>query len=218
MRGLPPPPPDTPFFEAVWDISQAVSVTTGWYVFAGGADAASGPVLNALLGSFFLGPIADLLSILGTDVTCSVLRLTTGGSQPQTIQYAPAFNVGAIGTTNPINGALVLTWRVFRQGRGHSGHTWLPLSDEFVYEDHSRLKTVSWAQAQSAAISFNVHVNGMTAPDGSNCTQVVLERSQGGVPLPVTRSNAVVQGDASPLIGTMRRRIAKGPRVSPGLP
>lgn len=207
MRGLPPAPPDVCFIETVWEISNTKGVTTGWHVFAPGVDGATDIQLNTLLSDFFLGCVPDLLSLLGTDVSCSVCRLTTSGTLPRVVQFAPSANVGAIGTTNPVNGALVLTWRSGRRGAASLGHTFLPLSDELVDNDHAHLKQLSWSQAQNAASNFMAHLNAITSPDGGQCVLGVLSRSGSGAPLPAAIFSPVLIGDASPFVGTLARRV-----------
>lgn len=216
MRGRPPPPPDVLRIEAVWTISGVASVTTSWYLFAPGSWSATDLQLNTLLGDFFLGPIADLLAVVGTDVECTVLRLTTYGSAPQQIQFSPSANAGAIGTTNPLNGSLVLTWRNNRRGAASLGHTNLPLSDELVDADHKHLKSISWSQAQQAARFFVSSCNSITSPDGGLCVLIVLHTSSAGAPLPNALMSPVSHGDASPWVGTLQRRTRmRDPSPSP---
>jgi len=145
-----------------------------------------------------------------------VLLLSTYGATAQLIQYVPAFNVGAVGTSNPSNGALVLTWRTGEAGVRSLGHTFLPLSDALVDDDHSHLKAVSWSEAQSAARSFALHISAMASPDGASCVLVVLHQSRNGVPFLTANVAPVTLGDASPYVGTLRRRIrSRRPSSSP---
>ncbi len=216
MRGLPAPPFDVVTIEAEWTVGDVKSVTTSWHVLAPGSWDATGVQLEALLGDFFLACVPDLLSVLGTDVTCSVLRLSTYGPTAQQIQYAPAPNVGATGTTNPINGALVMTWRTGEAGVSSLGHTFLPLSDSLVDTDHAHLKSISWSQAQSAARSFVQHLDAIASPDGATCSMVVLHQSKFGQPLLTANVAPVALGDASPFVGTLRRRVrSRRPSSSP---
>jgi hypothetical protein len=128
----------------------------------------------------------------------------------------PASNVGATGTTNPINSALVLTWRNDQHGASNLGHTFLPLTDTAPDSDHAHLKSIFWSQAQSAARSFTQDLNAIAAPDGSTCVFVVLHRSKSGVPFPIALISPVTLGDASPYVGTLRRRVrARRPTSSP---
>lgn len=207
MRGLPPPPTDVLRIQADWDIGSAGRCTTSWYILAPGSWTATSTQLETLLGDFFLGPANDLLSIVGTDVTIGVLRLSTYGPGPQVIQVVPAFNVGAVGTTNPLNGAAVLTWRAVGPRGYLLGHTFLPLSDSFVDNDHVTIRAVSWSQLQAAARLFVQHVAGIASPDGGQCVLVVLQRSEAGAPLIAAQVAPVDLGDASPFVGTLRRRV-----------
>jgi hypothetical protein len=216
VRGLPPPPNDVCLIEAEWTIGSSQAVTTGWHVLAGGSWFATSLQLETMLGDFFLAAVPQLLAVLGTDVTCGALRLSTYGVTPQVIQYAPAPNVGATGTTNPVNGALVLTWRTSERSSSLLGHTWLPLTDSAPDTDHAHLKSIFWSQAQAAARSFTVAVNSIASPDGGTCVFVVLHSSRNGTPLPAAVVAPVTLGDASPLVGTMRRRVrARRPTSSP---
>jgi hypothetical protein len=216
VRGLPPPPLDVCLIQADWTIGDAQAVTTGWYVLAGGSWSATSVQLATLLGDFFLFCVPDLLSVLGTDVTCGALRLSTYGSAPQRVQEAPAANVGATGTTNPINSALVLTWRNDEPTASNLGHTFLPLTDTAPDSDHAHLKSIFWSQAQSAARSFTQHLNAIAAPDGGLCVFVVLHRSSSGAPLEHALISPVTLGDASPYVGTLRRRVrSRRPTSSP---
>jgi hypothetical protein len=194
-------------------VSDSQSVTTGWHVFAPGADVATTVQLETLLGDFFLQCVPDLLSVLGTDTTCGALQVSTFGMQPAVVRYAPAANVGATGTTNPINGALCLTWRTFERGSSSLGHTFLPLSDSLVDSDHAHLKSISWSQAQAAARSFSTHLNAIASPDGALCVFVVVSRSVDAAPRPHSLMFPVVLGDASPFVGTLHRRV-RARRVS----
>jgi hypothetical protein len=207
MRGRPEPPLDVCSIEAVWTISGESEVTNTFHVLAPGSWDATYPQLDTLLGDFFFSAVPDLLSILPTDTTLSVLRLETYGSSPSLVQYEPAANVGAVGTSNPLNGAVVLTWRTYRRGAAALGHTFLPLSDAFVETDHQRLKGISWSQCQSAAASFVQHINAIASPDGGVCVFVVVSLSSLGAPRVEGLAIPVELGDASPFIGTLRRRI-----------
>lgn len=217
MRGLPPLPPDVVFIEAVWSIGDVQEATTGWHFFAPGADLATELQLNTLLGDFFTANCpGDLLAIMGTDVSCNVLRLSRYGASPVVIQYNPAPNTGTLGTTNPMNSALVLTWRTSERGASSLGHTYLPLSDALVDVDHARLKAVSWSEAQAQARQFLQDAGTVVSPDGALLVPVVIHRSRGGAPLPNSIMSPITLGDASPFVGTMRRRIrARRPFSSP---
>jgi hypothetical protein len=216
VRGLPPPDPNVVFVEAVWDVGPVQECTTGWHLFAPGADSATFSELETLLGQFFLFCVPDLLDLLGTDVSCSTLRLTSYGSEPLVVSFVPSSNVGATGTTNPINSALVLTWRTGLRGASGLGHTWLPLSDTFVDDDHARLKSIAYSQAASQAFAFLGHVNALISPDGATCFLAVIRRSLSGTPLHTALTIPVEGADASPFVGTLRRRVrARRPSSSP---
>ena len=216
MRGLPPPPADVCSIECVWSIGPTQECTTTFWLFAPGIDTSTTLQVNTLLGDFFTLCLPDLLPLLGTDVTCTVLRLTHWGPDPLVYSYVPAPNSGGTGTSNPINGALVLTWRNGRRGSAALGHTFLPLSDTLVDDDHARLKAITWSQAKQAATTFLGHVNALFSPDGATCVLVTISRSQSGAPRPFALMSPVELGDASPFIGTMRRRVrARRPASSP---
>lgn len=217
MRGLPPLPPDVVLIEAVWSIGDVQEATTAWHIFSPGADVATDLQLNNLLGEFVTqNCVADLLAIMGTDVSCNVLRLSRYGASPLVVQFNPSFSTGTLGTTNPMNTALVLTWRTAERGSSSLGHTYLPLSDTLVDVDHCRIKALSWSEAQAQARLFVEHVGSMVSPDGGLCVLMVVHRSRGGAPLPNSIMAPVVHGDASPFVGTMRRRIrARRPFSSP---
>src|SRR6266516_612547 len=198
MRGRPQPPDDVVAIQAIWQNGEEKQVTNLFHVFAPGSWTATPAQLNVLLGDFFEGPCQDLLSVLPTPTFLGVLRLSTFGTSPLTIQYQPASNVGAIGGSTPPNCSAGLTWRTGERNAAMLGHTFLPLSNEFVGEDHSRLKSVSWSQLQSAARNFVDHVNEIGSPDGGLCVFVVVHVSRGGQPLGFARMAPVEFGDASP--------------------
>lgn len=208
MRGLPPPPPDFILIEAAWDINGRATVTSGWWLFAPGADSADPLQLETLLGDFFFGPLQDVLQVLPADTSCSVLRLSSYGTLRNRVTYAPAPNVGAVGNSEALNAALVWTWRTSRAGKGQDGHTWLPLSSTFVDDDKRSLKAVSWSQAQAAARAFALHVNALVSPDAGLCVFAIVHRSRAGRPLVTAEWEPVALGDACPHVATMSRRIS----------
>jgi hypothetical protein len=207
VRGLPPLPPDVCRIETVWQLNSVQECSTSFNVFAPGSSSATTLQLSTLLGAFFFTPLQDLLTVIGTDVSCSALRLTTSGSAPFVVQEVPASNAGALTGSQALNAALVLTWRTAEPRVGGRSHTFLPLSGMLLDDDKVRLKSVSYSEAASAARTFVQHVSEMLSPDGATCALVVVHRSQGGAVLPVARMSFVELGDASPFVGTLQRRI-----------
>jgi hypothetical protein len=206
MRDLPPLPPDFVVITATWSVRTSF-VTTSWHLFAPGADDATTVELNALLGQFFLFPVADLLSVLSSDTSCSLLRLATVGTAPFVVEYVPAFNTGAIGEASSLNSAAVLTWRTSQRRIGGHFHTWLPLALPFVADDRRHVTDLAYSELAGAARSFALHVNEIPSPDGGLCVLAAVSRSEAGVPLPTSTWTPVLLGDASRTIGTLRRRI-----------
>jgi len=205
MRGRPNPPHDFVTITADW-LSRAGPWSTVWNIFAPGSWLATTLQLETLLGDFFLGPVNDLLQVLPTDTSLDMLRCSTYGNEPQEVQYAPAFNVGAIGDSMPLVCALCLTWRTSDRRIGAQSHTHLALADDFVDEDRRTLKSISWSEAQSAARSFVLHVNGITSPDGAQCVAAVVHTSRDGVALGVAEWSPVLLGDASRRVAILDRR------------
>lgn len=216
MRGLPPPPPDFVDLTATWEVNTSALCSTSWFIFAPGAGSADPSALETLAGEWFTTCLPDLLGIVGSDVTLSALRLTSYGTLPNRISYAPAPNAGALASTAPINACLCLTWLTSDAGRGRRGHTFLPLSSDLVDVNRSSLTSIGWSQAQAAARSYVVHVNELASPDGGNCVAAVLHRQHQGVPFDVSQWSGVVLGDASSRVATLRRRVrANDPFSSP---
>lgn len=207
MRGLPPPPDDFLHLQVAWEIKNACIVTTGWYFHGAGLGESDGLELEAIAGQFYFLALPDLLSILGNDVTPAVFQLRTYGSTPFTLRYAPAPAVGAVGGTVAANSALVLTWQSAGAGRGQDGHTFLPLSTDLIDANRMVLDSLAWSQCQSAARSFVEHVNAIPSPGGGNLTFAIVHRSRYGAAYPHAQWEPVELGDASPLVGTLRRRI-----------
>jgi hypothetical protein len=213
MRGLPPPPPDVMQLTAQFDVD-AGAVTNSWWVFAPGADGATTLQLSAIAAAWFFSCLPDLLSVLPISCSCSVLRLRTFGVAPLDVAEQPAPNAGALGATQVLNSAAVMTWRTSTKRLGGNAHTWLPLTDDLVGDDHRQLHPISWSQLQSAARLYVNHVNALTSPDGALCVLAVVRRSSQGAPLAHSLLDPVVLGDASRFVGTLQRRIRARVRSS----
>ena len=207
MRDLPPPPADFVSIQLVWIIDTTSSASNTLWVFAPGADGATSVQLETLAGDFFFTAIPDLLGVLPSNVTLGVLRISSYGTTPNRVAYAPAPNVGALSGGTPLNSALVLTWRTSDPGRGTQGHTFLPLAGDLIDSGRQHLTSIGWSQAQSAARAFAGHVDAIASPDGASCVLAVLSRSDNGFPRPVSQWSPVQFGDASFRVGTLRRRI-----------
>lgn len=205
MRGLPPLPPDFITITATWraDVGECVTV---WDIFAPGADAATTLQLNDIATAFYLGPVADLLSVLPANVTLSLLRVSSYGTAPQTIAYAPAPNAGAFGDCTWFNVASCLTWRTAEPRLGASSHTRLPIAEEQVSDDKRHVTSIFYSQLQAAARAWVQHVNAIPSPDGALLVAAVVHRSARGVPLSTSTWSPVVVGDASIHVATLRRR------------
>lgn len=214
MRGLPPLPSDFVTLTAQWAINDG-RCTTSWHLFNPGSATATPADLEALISQWFFTCLPDLLSVLGTDCSCSACRATTVGAAPLSHTELLAPNVGATGTTNPLNGNLCLTWRTNDVGTGGRSHTLLPLSDTLVDSDHATLRQISYAQAQSAAISYVQHLNALVSVDGALCVFAVIHRSERGRPLASSTWSPVLVGDASTRIGTIQRRTRHPRGLSP---
>lgn len=207
MRGLPPPPDDVCRLTTWWEVNSKSTCSTSWWIFAPGSAHADGLDLSNMLSDFVFGCLPDLLSVLGSDVTCSLLRLATFGSQPLRLLEAPAPNLGALGGTQPLNTAAVMTWRTNDPVTGGHAHTCLPLSGSLVDDNLRTLTSIGYAQLSSAARSFVTHVGAITSPDGTGCVLVGVSFSLQGEPRALAHMTPIEFGDASPNIGTLRRRI-----------
>jgi hypothetical protein len=214
VRGLPPLPPDFFTLELEWAVTDG-RCSTAHNIFAPGASAANVSDLRTFVAGWFFSCLGQLLPLLGTDVTCSACRLTTSGSSPVVYNQLLAPNVGANGTTNPLNGNLCLTWRTNVRGGGGRSHTLLPLSDTLVDTDHKSLRQISWAFAVSQAQLYLDNINALPSPDGGLCVLAVVQRSQAGQPLPASIWSPVLAADASVAVGTIQRRTRRRRSLSP---
>lgn len=212
VRGLPAPPSDVVRVEAMLDVNGDV-VTTGWWVFAPGADVATTAQLETLLGDVFIGPCAPMLSLLSTDTQIVNLRCVTFGASALQVDLQPVFNIGALDGTTALNSALVWTWMTGVRAHGSRTHNWLPLSRSNLGADKRRLSGLGFAEAVRQAINFRDELNAVHSPDGGLCVLVALHRSSGGVPLVASQMLPVQAAKASPIVGTLQRRTATAPRA-----
>jgi hypothetical protein len=189
--------------------------TTSWHIFNPGSSAATTADLAAFVSQWFLQCLPYLLPLLGTDCSASTCRASTVGTQPAVYNELLAPNVGANGTTNPMNGNLCLTWRTQDRGIGGRSHTLLPLSDALVDTDHKSLRQISWAFAVSQANDYLNAVNALVAVDGALCVAAVVHRSLRGTPLPTATWSPVTAADASQRVGTIQRRTRSARPLPP---
>ena len=216
MRDLPKPPPDVVRITATWDVNTDV-VTTGWWLFAPGADVADYAQLNTLLGDFFFTPLSALISLVSSDTSVVLLRCVTFGASGIIADLSPAPNAGTLDGSTALNAAMVLTWRTGDRFIGSKTHTWLPLSRSNLGADKRRLSALGYAEGGARAIDFLNGVNGLTSPDGARCVLVAVHRAAAGAPLPSSTMSPVLSAKASPIVGTLQRRTASAPRA-PSVP
>lgn len=216
MRGLPPPPPDVCRVTTLWNVNTSAVCSNSFWIFAPGVDAATTAQLETLLSDFFFTPMADLLGVVGSDVSCEVLRLSRWGIEPFELIVAPAPNAGSLSETTALCAAAVLTWRISVPRVGGRSHTFLPLSEDLIDSSRTRITSIGYSQLQAAARSFVQDTNTVLSPDGATCVLVTVSRSLGNTPRPASLMVPIELGDASPVIGTLRRRIRRGdPASSP---
>lgn len=188
-------------------------VSTAWWVFAPGSDVATVPQINAMLGGWYLFPIAELLPILSTDTSVSFLRCVTPPANGITVDFSPAPNLGALDGTTALNAALVWTYLTPERRIGAHTHSWLPLSRSNLGADKRRLGALAYAEASAQAGRFLSEANSVTSPDGGSCVLVALHRQRAGVPLSSSLMVPIVSAVASPIVGTLQRRAASAPRA-----
>jgi hypothetical protein len=214
MRRLPPLPLDFVRLTVGWAAGDG-GCSTSWNIFNPGSSSASFADLQAFVADWFLNALPALLPLLGTDCSASTCRAATVGSQPLIYETLLAPNVGAVGTTNPFNGSLCLTWRTADAGRRSVGHTLLPLSDTVVDTDHKSIRQVSYAFAVSQATAYLNEINALASVDGGLCVLALVHRSLAGRPLAASTWSPVVGADASLVVGTVQRRIRSRRPVPP---
>lgn len=183
------------------------AVTNGWHALLAGSWAADAGTLHTWLGDWILGPLQDLLAVCPSDVSCGVCRLSTYGDAPVVVTEIPAPNLGAASHASAASAASVLTWRTPSSYAGSQGHTWLPLPIDFVADDRQHINLINWAELQQAARSYLEHFNAIVAPSGGPSVLGVLHQRRRGAYLQVAELEPVFDGDASPFVGTMHRRI-----------
>jgi hypothetical protein len=214
MRGLPPLPTDMLTLEVEWAINNG-RCTTGWHIWNPGSGAANVSDLATFVGQWFLFALPELLPLLGTDCSASTCRLSTVGSSHLIYRQLLAPNVGGLGTTNPLNGSLCLTWRGAERGLSGRSHTLLPLADTLVDDDHKSLRQISWAFAVSQAQRYLDAINAIVAVDGALCVAAIVHRSRNGAPTPISEWEPVLSADASQRVGTIARRTRSARPLPP---
>lgn len=214
MRGLPPLPPDFVTLEVGWAVSDG-RCTTGWHIFNPGSGTATIADLQAFVSAWFFNALPELLPLLGSDCSAATCRVSTVGSAAIVYNELLAPNVGAEGTSNPLNGNLCLTWRGSQRGLQGRSHTLLPLSDTNVDTDHRSLRQISWAFAVSQANLYLNQINGLTSVDGATCVAAIVHRARGGSPLATATWEPVLYADASQRVGTIQRRTRSARSLSP---
>jgi hypothetical protein len=215
MRGLPPLPTDIITLEVEWVVGDG-GCTTSWHLFNGGSSTADPRDLALFFADWFFICADELLALVGVDCSIGTCRVSVEGSNPLVYETIPSTNQGAIGSTNPLNGALCLTWRTNVKGASSRGHSFLPLATTLVDSDHKKLKAISWAQAVSGANNFIAEMNSLAAVDGGLCVFAIVSRSRYGKPLPFATWAPVLQGGASQYVATLQRRV-RSRRPTPSL-
>jgi hypothetical protein len=211
VRGLPPLPPDVVEIIATWDVNGQL-VTTRWSVFAPGADGATAGQLNTLLGDFFFSPAHDAIDLLSSDTSLVQLQCVTGPANGLIVTLTPAPNVGPLDGSTALNAALVWTFKTGEHRVGSHMHVWLPLSRSNLGADKRRLSPLGFTEAAARALDFMQHVNATASPDGAACVLVAVHKQRAGVPLAHAEFSPVVFATASPIVGTLQRRVRSAPR------
>lgn len=214
MRGLPPPPIDTMSWRVTWEINDEPLCSCTFWLYSQFSQLATYAQLSTFLGDLLLSPLNDLLAVLPSVVSPGVSRLTSYGTTNREVVTGSPAVFGALGGQEPLNSALVLTWATESTGRGARGHSFLPLAGEMLSADPRRLNTDEWSNAIASANAFIGHIAAITPPWLQPVEQVVLQRQEDGRPLPASFFSPVLLGGASPLVGTLRRRISGRGQIS----
>lgn len=203
---LPYPPAEVVRLQHVWTLD-ADQFTTGLWLFVPGLALPLPGDMNALLGDYVFTVLPDWLSAMASDISCSLLRLSTYGSAPAVYELAPPANHGDIpGPTAPANAAGVFS---LIDNRSHGGktHCFLPLPAAFVDVDAKHLSTAGAGTLQIAADDILSDVATLTAPGGDNLSVIALHRSQNGEALAAAVVVPVYAARVNPRIGRCSRRL-----------
>lgn len=208
MRGLPPIPPGLVHITAGWTVGTLTQpvISSSWYLEMPGAASFTPAQLETVAGDWYFNCLPQLLSVIPSPISCNLLRLSTTGPSPVIIRYEPAYNIGALSELQAFNCALCMVWRTFSDNGRPLSRTYLPLSGQMVADDNTRLTSIGWSQAQSAARGYALAMSSIISPAGGNASFVCLRRARGGYPELTTEVNAVVLGDASPRCATIGQR------------
>jgi hypothetical protein len=182
-------------------------VSNGFWIFEPLLEFADAPDLQGLLGQFLLDPLNDLLSLLPSDVSPTVSRLTRYGSEPLTISLPSPVGSGAGARSSPVNAALVLSWRSLVGGPKARSTTWLPLPLDAYDDSGEMINAAAYGSAQGTCNAFLNHMNALAYGIVPPVTFSTLHlRSTAPGPVAIDHS-PIVWGAPSRWVGTLDRRI-----------
>jgi len=195
--------------EQTWEVGTVptAEISNGFWIFHSGLEFADAPELQALLGDFQVDPLNDLLSLVPSNVSPGVSRLTRYGAAPLTVELPgpPASGAGAV--ASPANSALVLSWRSLFGGQSSRSTTWLPLPRDDVEGSGRMLTNSAYGSAQGTALAFLNHMNALTIGLLGRVSFETLHL-RSAAPGPVTPAHSpIVWGHPSRWVGTLDRRI-----------
>lgn len=182
-------------------------VSNGFWIYEPQLEFADAPDLQGLLGQFLLNPLNDLLGLLPSNVSPTSSRLTRYGSEPLTISLPSPIGSGAGGSSCPINGALVLSWRSLLGGPQSRSTNWLPLPIDAYDDSGEMINAAAYGSAQGTCNAFLNHMNllayGIIGP--VTFSTMHLRSTAPGAVAP--GHSPIVWGSPSRWVGTLDRRI-----------
>lgn len=193
----------------MWSIGTVPSstCTNAWWIYSPALESYGETDLQTLLGNWILTPLNTLLSLLPSDVSPSLCRLTTYGITPLTITLPGPPASGGGSSSSALNAALVLSWRSALAGQRSRSTNWLPLPVDDVSGNRQQLTTSAYGSAQGTANAYLNQMNALIVGTSGPVEFVTLHRRTAAGGAPAASFSPVVYGHPSVYVGTLDRRI-----------
>lgn len=196
------------------DVDGAPATCSWWFLRQSGTPE-DWSTAEAIADDVFLrcgGDFAALVAASCRIVACHV-ELGGPGFASARVQVDPV--PGVWSGSQALNVAAGLHWIGSVRGRGTQSVTRLPSVPDSFVDSTWRLSSVGYANLRDHGASFLNNFNLATDGGGSTILHGTLHRWRSGVPLLSPVFDATLAVVPAPELLTIRRRLPRGPRVSP---